>query len=49
MFPIQTVQYWGNLSKVVGATLFSTDNPILLQLKQSYWTNLPTFSPHALL
>ena len=47
MFPIKIAQYCGNLNKVVGATLFNKDYPILWYLKQSCWTNhgnLPLFS-----
>ena len=36
MFPIQIVQYCDNLSKVVGATLFNADYPILWLLKKVF-------------
>ena len=37
MFPIQIAQYWqhcSNLSKVVAATLFNTDYPILAKFSK---------------
>ena len=42
MLLIQIAQYCGNLSKVVGATLFNTDYPLLWYLKQNYWASLQT-------